>query len=181
MIKKILLVLLIAAAGFAAAASFQPDEFSVTRKAVMNVPAAAVFPHVNNLKKWSVWSPWSKMDPQSKSQFSGPDEGAGAEMRWEGNRDVGVGTMTITESVPYEKIGIKLVFEKPFRSESRALFTFRETGAGWTEVSWTMSGKNNFIGKMVSLLMNCDKMVGAQFEKGLESMRTAAEGAVSAV
>jgi hypothetical protein len=37
-----------------------------------------------------------------------------------------------------------------------------------------MTGRNNFITKAVSLFMDCDKMVGPQFEKGLASMETVA-------
>jgi hypothetical protein len=33
-----------------------------------------------------------------------------------------------------------------------------------------MYGKNNFVGKVFSLFMDCDKMVGPQFEKGLVSL-----------
>ncbi len=33
------------------------------------------------------------------------------------------------------------------------------------------------VGKAVSLVMNCDKMVGPQFEKGLENMRAAVQAA----
>jgi len=40
-----------------------------------------------------------------------------------------------------------------------------------------MSGTNSFIGKAVSLLMNCDKMVGEQFEKGLALLKSVAEAA----
>jgi hypothetical protein len=44
-----------------------------------------------------------------------------------------------------------------------------------TEVTWTMTGKNNFMGKAFSLFVDYDKMVGGDFEKGLASMKTLAE------
>ncbi len=34
-----------------------------------------------------------------------------------------------------------------------------------------MSGTNRILGKAFGLVVNCDKMVGGQFEKGLESLR----------
>jgi hypothetical protein len=43
-------------------------------------------------------------------------------------------------------------------------------------VTWTMSGKNNFIGKAIGLVMNCDKMVGTQFEQGLANLKSESEG-----
>jgi hypothetical protein len=33
-----------------------------------------------------------------------------------------------------------------------------------------MSGRNNFMGKTLDLFVNCDKMIGGQFEKGLASL-----------
>jgi hypothetical protein len=53
-------------------------------------------------------------------------------------------------------------------------FSFKPEGDK-TVVTWAMYGTNNFIGKAVSLLMNCDKMVGGQFEKGLASIKTLVE------
>jgi hypothetical protein len=55
-----------------------------------------------------------------------------------------------------------------------AEFTFKPEG-NQTVVTWTMTGKNNFIAKAMSLVMDCDKMVGGQFEKGLASIKSIAE------
>ncbi len=173
---NILAAFLIAVAIFIILVSSRPSEFSISRSAVMAAPASAIFPYVNDFHKWEAWSPWAKMDPNAKNTFDGPQAGSGAHFKWEGNKDVGVGNMTITESVPGERIRIKLVFEKPFAATNDTLFTFKEEG-GQTTVVWTMSGKNNFMGKAMSLVMNCDKMVGGQFEKGLANMKVLAEKA----
>ena len=42
-----------------------------------------------------------------------------------------------------------------------------------------MSGKNNFMGKAFGLFVNCDKMVGGDFEKGLATMKSVTETAQS--
>jgi hypothetical protein len=44
-----------------------------------------------------------------------------------------------------------------------------------TTVTWTMTGTNNFMGKVMSLIMNCDKMVGGQFEQGLANLKALVE------
>lgn len=150
--------------------SVQPAEFSVRRSATLPAPAGAVFPHVNDLHMWEAWSPWAKMDPNAKSTYSGSPAGEGASMAWAGNKNVGEGRMTITESRANEAIHIKLEFFKPFKATNAAEFTFKPEGNG-TLVTWTMSGTNNFMGKLFGLIMNCDKMVGGQFEKGLASLR----------
>lgn len=154
--------------------SRQPDDFKIARSASFSAPASAIFPHVNTLQKWNAWSPWAKLDPNSKSTFEGPDEGVGAKMSWAGNNKVGVGSMTITESRPSEFIQFKLEFQKPMQATNTAEFSFNSEG-DQTNVTWTMTGTNNFMGKVMNLFMNCDKMVGGQFEKGLASLKEIAE------
>jgi hypothetical protein len=42
-----------------------------------------------------------------------------------------------------------------------------------------MFGKCNFIAKAMDLFVNCDKMIGAQFQKGLAEMKLLAEAAAA--
>jgi len=158
----------------------QPAEFRITRKAAVNAPPAAVFAQVNDFHQWEAWSPWAKMDPAAKNTFEGAAAGAGAVFKWAGNNKVGEGCMTLMESRTSELIRIKLEFLKPFKATNTAEFTFKSEG-GQTLVSWSMSGKNNFLCKAVGLFMNCDKMIGGQFEKGLEAMKAVAEAGTVAV
>ena len=82
--------------------------------------------------------------------------------------------MTIIESRPSDLIRIKLKFLKPFTATSTAEFTLKPE-ANQTAVTWSMSGKNNFIAKAVCLFMNMDKMVGGDFENGLARMKSVVE------
>lgn len=156
----------------------QPSEFRVTRTITMTSSPAAIFPHVNSLRAWDAWSPWAKLDPDAKNTLSGPDEGVGATMQWAGNRKVGEGSMTITESRPHELVGLKLQFIKPMPGTSVVEFTFTPEG-DHTRVSWSMAGTNNFIAKAMSLVFNCEKMIGTQFEKGLNNLRAVVEPGVA--
>ncbi len=155
-------------------AARQPDNFAVSRTCRIAAPPSAIFPHVNNLQKWDAWSPWAKLDPNAKNSFEGPAEGVGAKMNWSGNHKVGVGGMIITESRPNEQIRFKLDFQKPMQATNTAEFTFESEGER-TIVNWTMSGTNNFMAKVMGLIMNCDKMIGGQFEKGLTSLKSIVE------
>jgi uncharacterized protein YndB with AHSA1/START domain len=152
----------------------QPDEFKMSRSAKISAPPEKVFPHVNDLHKWEAWSPWAKLDPNAKNTFEGPATGVGSSLAWDGNNKIGSGKMTITDSQPSETIRFRLDFQKPMKATNTAEFTFRPDG-GQTVVNWSMSGKNSLGGKVFGLLMNCDKMVGSQFEKGLASLKTIAE------
>ncbi|MDB6138113.1 MAG: polyketide cyclase [Verrucomicrobiaceae bacterium] len=179
MIRKILLVFVFAIVAFLIIAAMRPDHFSVTRSITVQAPPATVFALVNDFHKWEGWSPWAKIDPNAKNAFEGAASGTGAGFTWSGNNDVGEGRMTITESKPDDLIKLDLVFKQPMEGTNLTVFTFKPEGAG-TTVSWTMSGENNFISKMISLVFNCDKMVGGMFEKGLASMKSLAEAAPKA-
>ena len=137
----------------------RPANFRVTRTTVIAAPAEAVFVQVNELRKWEAWNPWGKIDPAMKLTYEGPASGAGAAYAWVGNNDVGEGRMTITESQPNERVQCKLEFFKPMTGTSTAEFTFKPEG-NQTRVTWSMSGKNNFIAKAFCLFVSMDKIIG---------------------
>ena len=174
MLKKILAVIPVIVVVFVIIVALQPAEFRVARTATVTAPAEVVFAQVNELKKWDSWSPWVKLDPAMKQTYEGPASGTGAISRWAGNNQVGEGSMTITESRPNELIRFNLEFIKPMAGTSTAEFSFKPEGSR-TTVTWSMSGKNNFIAKAMCLFMNMDKMVGGEFEKGLSSLKSIAE------
>lgn len=174
MLQLILIVLIIAIILFLIVAALQPNEFSISRIGTILASPASIFPHVNNLHNWDAWSPWARLDPNTKNSFEGPTEGADAKMNWAGNNKVGVGSMTIIESRPNDFIQFKLEFLKPMRATNIAEFNFNPEG-DQTTVTWTMTGTNNFMGKVMSLIMNCDKMVGGQFEQGLANLKALVE------
>ncbi|MCI0335724.1 MAG: SRPBCC family protein [Planctomycetes bacterium] len=152
----------------------RPTDFRVTRSARMNATPAAVFAQVNDFHNWEAWSPWVKMDPNAKSTFEGPSSGTGSVFHWDGNKDVGAGSMTILQSDPNDRIHIKLAFVRPFAATNDVEFTFKPEG-DQTAVTWSMAGKNNFTAKAIGLFMDCEKMVGEQFDKGLANMKAIVE------
>ena len=174
MLIKILIVLAILVVVFVVVVSLRPSEFRVERSVVMAAPPAVIFAQVNDLRQWQEFSPWAKMDPAAKNTFAGPAYGVGAGFEWAGNKQVGEGRMTIIESRPHELIRFRLDFVKPFAGTNTAEFTFKPKG-DQTTVTWSMTGKNNFLFKAVGLFMDCDKMVGGQFEQGLASLKALVE------
>ena len=154
----------------------QPTHFRITRSANMSAPSANVFAQVNDFHNWAAWSPWAKIDPAMKLTFEGSPSGTGAIYSWVGNKQVGQGKMTITDSQPTDLIRIKLEFLKPFKATNTTEFTFKPE-AIQTSVTWTMTGTKNFMFKAVGLFMNMDKLVGGDFEKGLAQLKSVVESA----
>jgi hypothetical protein len=152
----------------------RPANFRLERVAVINAPAERIFPLINDFHQWTLWSPWEKLDPNVKRTYSGSPSGVGAVYEWTGNKKVGEGRMTITESRPSDWLGIKLEFLKPWKATNQATFKLTPEGNG-TRVVWAMEGTNNFMAKAFLLFMNMEKMVGPDFERGLSNLRAAAE------
>jgi uncharacterized protein YndB with AHSA1/START domain len=173
-VKKILIGLVVVLVVCAAVVALQPSDFRIVRSIRVSAPVAEVFSQVNDFHNWQAWSPWAKLDPAAKNSFEGPSAGAGAGFTWDGNGQVGAGRMTLIESRPSDLIRIKLEFERPFKDTSAAEFTFKPEG-DQTLVTWSMSGRKNFMSKAFCLFMNMDKMVGGEFEKGLAEMKSIAE------
>ena len=48
-------------------------------------------------------------------------------------------------------------------------FTFQPEGDK-TKVTWAMYGKNGYMGKLMSLFMDCDSMCGPMFESGFADL-----------
>jgi hypothetical protein len=174
MLIPILIAIAVIVVVFCIIVAMRPGEFRVSRKAAISAPAEVVFAQVNDLHNWQGWSPWEKIDPALKRTFEGPPAGTGASYSWVGNKKVGEGRMTVTESRPNELIQMKLEFLRPFKATNTVEFEFQPEG-NQTAVTWSMFGKCNFTAKAFHLFMNCDNMIGGDFEKGLAQMKTVAE------
>ncbi len=174
MLKKILLTLAVILVLFLGYAAMQPASFKIERSTFVAAPAKAAFDQVEDFRKWEQWSPWEKLDPSMKKEYSGPEKGVGAGYSWVGNREVGEGRMTMTQIIPPSLIEVKLEFIKPMAATNMTTFSFVPDQTG-TRVTWTMTGNHNFVGKIFGVLIDMDKMVGADFEKGLNGIKTLAE------
>lgn len=167
-----LIVLLVVAAtvgGFLA-----PQHVFVQRNIQINAEPEVIHAEVNNLKRWSGWSPWHKKDTAMKIIYSGPESGAGASYTWSSdNSQVGNGDLTVTSS---NKDSIAIAMNFMEGNIGYACFNFQEKESG-TYVTWTMRsdmGGNPF-SRLMGLFM--DKFVGPDFESGLASLKQLAESA----
>jgi hypothetical protein len=174
MLKKILIGLGALLALLSIVVALQPATFHIERSITMAAPPEAAFAQVNDFHAWGAWSPWEKLDPAMKRSYEGPAAGVGAKYAWVGNEDVGEGRMTVETSDPGKRVAIKLEFLKPFQATNTATFTFEKTPEG-NKTTWAMDGNKNFISKAMGLVMDMDTMIGADFERGLASLKTAAE------
>jgi hypothetical protein len=160
----IAVVVLIAAVLILAAR--RPDSFRVERATSIGSPPDRIFPLINDFKHWSSWSPYEKKDPAMKRTFAGEHSGKGAVYEWDGNAQVGKGRIEIIAASAPSRLTIKLDMN----------FTLEPRGAA-TQLTWAMRGTCScFMGKLMGLLLNTDKMIGKDFEVGLANLKALAEG-----
>ena len=174
MLKIIVIVLVVLVAGILIYAATKPDTFTVQRSASIKAPPEKIFPLINDYRNWASWSPYETKDPAMKRTFGATTVGKGATYAWDGNKEVGQGSMEIQESVPPSRIAIKLDFLKPFEAHNMVDFTLEPQGEA-TRVSWSMRGPAPFISKVMHVFINMDNMVGRDFEAGLANLKAVAE------
>lgn len=175
MLKKISLAIVVALIGVGAVVASRPSTFRVERSITIAAPVELPFGAINDFHKWKFWSPWAAKDPKMQTTFDGAFAGPGAIYTWSGNDQVGKGKMTIVDAKLYESIQIQLEFSEPFAATNTTRFTFKPTGDGSIQVTWAMEGNNTFLGKVMSLVMDMDAMIGKDFEQGLATLKTLTE------
>jgi hypothetical protein len=172
-LKIIGIVVVLAIAVVLLLAAGQPETFKLERKVAIHAKPDKILPLLEDFHAWKVWSPWEDLDPTMKKTFSGPEKGLGAVYEWDGSGKVGAGRMEIT-AVQDSAVTLKLDFLKPFEAHNTTVFTLTPTGEN-TEVTWVMSGPNRFLGKVIHVFFDMDKVVGKDFEKGLARLKAASE------
>jgi len=170
----VLVVAIVAVAAVLGYAATRSNTFRIERAVNIQAPPETIFPFINDFRNWSAWSPWEKMDPALKRNYAGPPSGPGAVYEWEGNKKVGKGRMEITDAPAPSRIAIKLDFLRPFEAHNVAEFTLASRGAT-TDVTWAMHGPSLFIGKVMGVFVDMDRMVGKDFETGLANLKAVAE------
>jgi uncharacterized protein YndB with AHSA1/START domain len=173
-IAIIAVVLAIAIAVVLILAAIKPDTFAVQRSATVKAPPEKIFALINDFHQWGSWSPYEHRDPAMKRTFSGAESGKGAVYAWEGDKNVGSGRMEMLEASAPSKIVIKLDFFSPFEAHNTAEFTMLPQGDA-TNVSWRMHGPAPFMARIMHLFINIDKMVGKDFEAGLDNLKRLTE------
>ena len=173
-IAIVAVVLALAIAAVLILAARKPDTFRVQRATTVKAPPDRIFPLINDFHQWGSWSPYETKDPAMKRSYSGADSGKGAVYGWEGDKNVGSGRMEILDAEAPSKIVIKLDFFAPFEGHNTAEFTMLPQGDG-TNVTWLMHGPSPFIGKIMHVFINMDRMVGKDFEAGLANLKRLTE------
>jgi hypothetical protein len=157
-----------------ALAAGKPDKIHIERSLVMLGTPTHVLPYANDFTKFTTWIPWTELDPNQTQKFSEPPSGLGAWYEWSGNDDVGSGRMEILLVEP-EKVMHQLEFIEPFASRAQSTLSMKPVADGKVEVTWAFDQDADFGTKVMTVFMDMDKMLGADFEKGLANLKKLVE------
>ncbi len=170
--KKFLYVILALVAVYLVLALFGPKEIKVERSIAINKPATLVTAKLADFKYFhDEWSPWSIKDPNMKTTYKGNAGEVGHFYTWEGNKEVGKGEMEI-KAFNGDSLIQRITFDG--MGDSKAYFIVKDKSPA-TEVTWGMIFEIGFFGRPMMLFMNMDKMIGADYEKGLATLKTKLE------
>ena len=173
MLKKIAIGLLVLVVAILAFATTRPGQTNVQRTASINAPPDKIYPLIADFHQWTAWSPYEKLDPAMKRTYSGTPSGKGASYAWAGNAKAGAGKMEIVDAST-SRVTMNLDFTKPLEGHNVAEFTLVPRG-GSTDVTWAMRGRTPYIGKVVGIFVDTNRMLGDQFSEGLGNLKTIAE------
>ena len=160
---------------FVLVAMLGPKHTHIERSIEIKASKALIYNNISNYQNWIKWSPWANVDPACKYEYKGTQGQVGAGYEWSGNDRVGVGEMITTEMTANSKLVSHLTFKKPWTAESSATFTLEDGANGATKVTWSYDGDIAFKLRPMMLLMNMEKMLAPDYEKGLANMKAVCE------
>ncbi len=146
--------------GFLLIGFLLPGTWTVQRTAAVDAPPSVVFPFVNEVARWSEWTPW----PDVGVETFGPPGGVGAGLRWD-DAEMGDGEFSITGSEGDRRVAYRVAVQGGSLL-TRGTLELEPDGPA-TLVTWTESGDfgwNPILG-WVALFM--DRLQGREMEKGL--------------
>ncbi|MCH7409391.1 SRPBCC family protein [Belliella sp. DSM 111904] len=157
-------------------ALFTKKEVKVTREIIINKSSAQVYDYIKFMKNHEKYSKWDTMDPQMKKEYSGTDGQVGFVYAWFSDKpDVGVGEQEILKMEENKRIDYALRFKEPFEASDFAFLELESLSGNQTKVIWGYNGRMNYPMNAMLWFMDMDKMIGDDFEVGLNNLKSILE------
>lgn len=158
---------------------FKSPQSHMQRSVVIQAPPASVYQQLISFKNFNTWSPWAKLDPNTRYTYEGPESGVGARMSWVSeNPNVGTGSQWIVEAVENKMVKNGMAFGD-MKGDYFATLELEEVPEG-TKVTWHYDGDvketgmvNSALGKAFGLFI--DLALGPFYEDGLTSLKQVVE------
>ena len=144
-----------------------PNGWQVERSVVIRAPAAAIFPHINNLKNWRAWVVWYEQHPDLVTEYSGPDSGVGATSRW--RDEDGRKALKIMQSEKNHRVDYQVLLNAGISRMDGSLILLPEGTA--TRVLWETTGQSgyNLANRYVAFFQRYK--IGSDFDASLQRLQ----------
>ncbi|SMD45698.1 Polyketide cyclase / dehydrase and lipid transport [Aquiflexum balticum DSM 16537] len=153
-------------------ALFSTKDYSVVREITINKPQEEVYNYTKFLKNQDAFSKWASMDPNMQKEYKGTDGQIGFVSAWKSeNPDVGSGEQEILAIQEGKRIDYALRFFEPFESDDKAFMEFEALNDSQTLVRWGFEGHFSYPMNAMLLVMDMEKMIGDDFQTGLENLK----------
>lgn len=172
MFKKIAIVLVVVLVAFAIFVQTRKNTFSYQVSGVINATPEKIFPFISDMRLGDQWSPYEK-GIEMKKEYIGEANQIGGKMLFE-SKDSGSGSLEIMQIVQNDKVDYKLIMTAPFYAENIITYRLVPEEAG-TRFVWNMSGENNFLGKLIGVFIDCEKMMNDTNMKGINNLKELVE------
>ncbi|KAF2333750.1 SRPBCC family protein [Flavobacterium daemonense] len=165
-LKYLFLLLLLSLVALTVFVATQKGIFSVERSKVINSPKATVYNYVNDFRNYEDFESWALEDSSINFTFPNKTAGNGASFYWTGTE--GAGNSVTLKTKDGESIQQKMKYDG---TEADVNWTFKDTLAGKTKVTWKAKGTMSFLFKIYTALNGgSDKVIGTIYEKSLANI-----------
>lgn len=154
--------------------STREGKFNYERSGLINASAEKIYPFISNLRLGVKWNPYNQRDPEIKLNFIGADGTIGSKMEFVGNIQAGSGSVEIKRLILNQAVDIHLIMTKPLAADNIISYTLTPEGNA-TRFSWRMYGDGGFMGKLMNVIIDCEKMMFKDFDEGIQNLKDVVE------
>ena len=154
-----------------------PKTYKVERSVYIKAKPELIYDLTSNFRKWTLWVPWTKaLDSTAVFKLTGKEGQVGTTWTWDGKK-MGNGEMKSTEYIPGKLLAYDLAFDNG-KYQSKGKITIEPAGDS-CKVSWIDEGDLGYspLNRYFGLMM--DKMMGPDFNKGMNKLKTVCEARAS--
>lgn len=171
--KKVLYIILGLAVVYLLLCAFGPSVVKMERSIEINAPSDPIKIKLADLKYFhDRWSPWTEKDTAAKNTYTGEMGQPGSSYSWDSQvSEVGKGMMIYNKTVG-DSVLMTLRFDG--MGDSKVYYVVTPNGSA-TNVAWGMTFNSPFIMRGMMILMNFEKQMAPDYEKGLANMKKAFE------
>ena len=169
----ILLALVAVVAIVLVVASRRPSDFRYARSRTIAAPVDRVFAEIVDLRRMNRWNPYALRESSGRADYSGAETGPGARYDFNGPKS-GTGFVEVLQADAPTHVGMRLVMTKPMSCDNKIEFRLQPQGDE-TNVTWAMSGVSGLMPKVFAMFVDCDKMMGKDFDEGLANLAAIVE------